>query len=382
MADLTGVATRIANTKDSGLSDAYNTYSFITSFQRGVYSKKLGRTKTSSDYHATTAANLAGFYFEACFYQAFVGYVNGQNSVTKNSVDFTGSQKDAMNYFNSKHLGGTNEKKFLRLKQTVQSSAVASAKLVFDELMKKFTKVTKNNHTYYMQGDVLITPDKISIVNIAGGQESRGAEAGDFEIAINGTKHTLELKWQSSAKTATRWTEMVDSHLFAGNTFATYNQQTDIQKKYWSHKIPNPPWGQTIAEGPLASFLNSRFDSPSELIRYLLSKGYVGPEDSDYFFDSKFILHAGYTGITFVGLPELAEQLSMGAKGAAGRVQGHKEMWGYSVTKDGVPAIGLGLARYQAKKESSEDQPDRPKENDFSFAIYIAQKQLTGLSLV
>ena len=170
-----------------------------------------------------------------------------------------------------------------------------------------------------MSGNVEITPDKISISNIAGGTNSRGAEAGDFEIAINGTKHTLELKWQSSAKTMTRWTTMVDKTLFS-HTDTTFAGYLDLRRDvYWSHKTKEGFWKKAISNQAFPGFLDENFSGNAEkVIKYLLSKGYIDTGDADYHFNSKYVLHAGYTGLTFIGLPELAQSLSQNAKGKGG----------------------------------------------------------------
>ena len=385
MATRVRVANEGNNLQSLSEGNDYSTYYFVTQFQNGVRNTKENRLKTADDYRITLAANQGGFYFEACFYQAFVQRVNGQNSQTKNNLEFTGSQKDAMNYFNSQNVGGVNVAKFQKFKKTIEDSAIKAADVVFNELMKKFTKITNQERTYYMSGNVEITPDKISISNIAGGTNSRGAEAGDFEIAINGTKHTLELKWQSSAKTMTRWTTMVDKTLFS-HTDTTFVGYLDLRRNvYWSHKTKEGFWKKAISNQAFPGFLDENFSGNAEkVIKYLLSKGYIDTGDADYHFNSKYVLHAGYTGLTFIGLPELAQSLSQNAKGKGGNFQpfsSEKSFGGYIIRKNGEIAVAVGLVEYLSQARAYQKKGKRPGPEDFSFGVYISQKQLIGASI-
>lgn len=356
---------QIANSKANAERRTYVTYNF----EKTVSEPNIGVTAEGKEIYATTMANRAGFYFEACFYQAFCAKAKQEYDPSLLNTN----QKQAVYNFNGAKFDVNTPKKvisdFYRLKAAVENAAKIAADLQYRQMEKRLQELTKKNHTYKVNGKIKIP--EIMIENIAVSEEGGGNIMGDMKVVVAGEEHILELKWQSSSNRATRYFGPVSDQTLFNGGFAAWVR--DRKEKYWTLTLEGEYWSNQIAFEALPLFLNDRFGSSGVLLNYLLAKGNLQDAYNVSFnknFSTKAVVHANFTGVTIQGLPELAEQLRMATQGIKIGTKLKEALIFFANGGEEVATFGLSSFRnrYNIKNEKT------PTSDAFSFQFYIAQK--------
>lgn len=333
----------------SGKNSPYHTY---------YYSKMVGAPKERQypDAKTTTMATDAGFYFEACFYYALCKITKSKFSFN----DLNGTQRRAWEIYNAGVAAKPSvQKQVNTLKTQIERAATNAANLWIEQTEKDLQKTIDSKTTV------------ISVNNIAVSEDGGGNPLGDIEVVINGKKYTLELKWQSSSTRATRYFGPLSDATLFGGKFAAFMREKRNKDAYWNHETAEAYWSAEICFSALPTFLWESFGSNRDILTYLLAKGNVNEISQ---FDTKAIVHANYTGVNIIGLPELAQTLDQSSKPFFSVGSRAKEAVVFKDANGGEVAT-FGISKYLSQAMSKSTSPEKkPGAEDFSFQFYIAQK--------
>lgn len=355
----------------TGKDSAYVTYNYIK--QVGV--PAIANTKAEDEKYNNITAQEAGFYFEAKFLQ----YLNEELKKIDQDITFSEplnkNQSRAINNFEGGIVKNQKElEEVINLAEQVRRGARGLAINVAKQI-KQTIKESENK-------DIIIS-------NIASAGDISERVSGDIKIKIGGMELIIEMKWQSSSTANTRlFSQTSDETLFKG-AFGNFAMSYK-DGEYWQGLYKEDAWTTNLSKIVLPAFLeNYEVPGGQELLQYLASKsfGTLGQKKKG---SVKLIAHANYYGFTLTDMESVGKALAGAKFGLNPNMRYSSEAVIFSVNGKEVATFGIDKYRNQRslqKERESKVNPktgkklySAPKQDSFSFALYIVQKLVSEWS--
>lgn len=294
-------------------------------------------------------AKIAGFYFEACVYQALQRLLPGAGRARYN---YSPQQKGAIYAFNA-------HKSLSTLKLQIERAAQLCA-----ENFKKEVEASANSKNYTV---------KVGTIADLGG---KGNPTGDLEIIVNGKRIVLELKWQQTTSAMTHWFSLSDISLFGG-AFLNFVRDTkgDI---YWNGTVPDDKWQALLGGQGLLDFFNDGLSMNDEaLLKYLIQKGEAIKQVNEKPPDAKYVVHGTKSSMTITNLDTIADEVANDVAKARVTTQARpnkfldKDQIGWLQGQSRIATFGITKFSWP-KGTKKEDKTGLT--TGFTFDLYLSQK--------
>lgn len=294
-------------------------------------------------------ASIAGFYFEACVYQALV-----KISGSRTRREYTGQQKAAIYAFQ-------NHKRLNKLKNQIERAASATAQ----EWYNNFKKELENKN---------ITISTIADIRGDDGIV-RGNPLGDIRIQAGDKVIILELKWQMSNRPMVHWFSLTDQSLFNGEFLNFVRDKNPTT--YWSYEIEDSAWKSLISNQALGEFLDNGGEwsaSEEALVKFLIQKGRALDQLPNANYDAKYVVHGTGAEVTITNIDTIQEELSSDLSNKNRRTRINK----YSKQNEFIWKLGqsniatFGISKFSYPRGTKKE--DKGRYTSFTFDMYFSQK--------